>query len=92
MKLHYFSEEIQPVVDEHLITQLKALGLYDKFLAKQPSDDPDNNITLFYTISSIRQVNLIETNDFEDILNDLPNRTEPLNLVHEKQKDKIYAR
>ena len=34
-----FSEEIQPVVDEHLITQLKALGLYDQFLAKQPSDD-----------------------------------------------------
>ena len=32
-----FSEEIHPVVDEHLINQLKALGLFDHFLAKQPS-------------------------------------------------------
>ena len=72
-----------------MITQLKAFGLYDQFLAKQPSDDPDNNITLFYTILSIRQVELIETNDLEDILNDLPSRTEPLNLVHKKQNDEI---
>ena len=42
-----FSEEIQPAVDEHLITQLKALGLYDQFLAKQPNVDPDNSITGF---------------------------------------------
>ena len=43
------SEEIQPVVDEHLINQLKALGLYDQFLAKQPSDDPDIHITGFFS-------------------------------------------
>ena len=73
------------VVDEHLINQLKALGLYDKFLAKQSSDDPGINSTGFYTFSSIPQVNLIETNDFENLLSDLPNRTESLDLVHEQQ-------
>ena len=84
-----FSGEIHLVVDEHLINQLKALGLYDKFLAKQPSDDPDINIAGFYTFSSISEVNLIETNDLEDILKTLPNRTEPLDLVHVQQIDKI---
>ena len=44
-----FSGEIQPVVDEHLINQLKALGLYDQFLAKQPSDDPDIHQTGFFS-------------------------------------------
>ena len=68
---------------------MKAHGLYDQFLAKQLSDDPDNNITGFYTFSSIPLVNLIETNDFEDILNDLPNRTQPLDLVQEQQNDEI---
>ena len=84
-----FFEEIHPVVDEHLINQLKALGLYDRFLAKQPSDDPNIHLTRFYTFSSIPQVNLIETNDFEDILNDLPNRTQPLDLVQEQQNDEV---
>ena len=82
-------EEIQPVADEHLITQLKALGLYDQFLAKQPNDNPDINITGFYTFSAIPQVNLLEKIDFEDILNNLPNRTEPLDLVHEQKNDGV---
>ena len=82
-----FSEEIHPVVDEHLINQLKALGLYDQVLAKQPTDDPDVRLTGFYTFSSILQVNLIETNDFEDILNVLLNRTQPLDLIQEQQND-----
>ena len=84
-----FSEKIHPVVDEHLLNQLKALGLYDQFLAKQPSDDPDIHLTGFYTFSPIPQVNLIETNDFEDILNDLPNRTRPLDLVQKQQNDEV---
>ena len=83
-----FSEEVHPVVD-HLINQLKVLGLYNQFLAKQPSDDPDINIRGFYTFSSIAQVSLIETNAFEDILNDLPNRTERLDLVHEQQIEEV---
>ena len=31
---------------------------------------------------------MIETNEFEDVLNDLPNRTKPLDLFHEQQYDK----
>ena len=58
-------------------------------MAKQPSDDPDFHLTGFYTFSSSPQVNLIETNDFEDILNDLANRTQPLDLVQEQQNDEI---
>ena len=84
-----FSEELQPAVDEQFFTQLKAHGLCEQFLAKQPSDDPDIHITAFFSLSSIPQVNLIETNDFEDILNDLPNRTQPLDLVQGQQNDEV---
>ena len=83
------SEELQPAVDEQFITQLKAHGLYDQFIAKQHGDDPDIHITGFFSLSSIPQVNLIETNDFEDILNDLPNRTQPLDLLQKQQNDEI---
>ena len=75
------SEELKSAVDEHFITQLKAHGLYHQFIAKQPSDDPDIHINGTFFLSSIPQVNLIETNDFEDILIDLPNRTQPLDLI-----------
>ena len=84
-----FSEELQPAADEQFITQLKAHGLYDQFMAKQPSDDPDIHITGFFSVSPIPQVILTETNDFEDILNDLPNRTQPLDLVQEQQNDEV---
>ena len=68
-----FSEELQLAVDEQFITQLTAHGLYDQFMTKQPSDDPDIHITGFFSLSSIPQANLIENNDFENILSDLPN-------------------
>ena len=84
-----FSEELQPAVDEQFITQLKAHGLYDQFLAKQPSDDLDIHIAGFFSLSSFPQVNLTETNDFEDILNDLPNRTHPLHLIQVHQNDEV---
>ena len=32
---------------------------------------------------------MIETNVFEDILNDLPNRIQPLDLVQEQQNDEV---
>ena len=80
-----FAEELQPVVDEQFITQLKERGLYDQFIAKQPIDDPDFHITGFFSLSSIPQVNLIETNDFAEILNDISNRTQPLDLVQQQQ-------
>ena len=81
------SEELQRV--EQFITQLKPHGLYDQLLAKQPSNHPAIIITGFHTFSLFPQINLIETNDFEDNLNDLPNRTQPLDLVQEQQKDEI---
>ena len=88
-----FSEELQLAIDEQFITQLKThfylYDLYDQFIAKQPSDNPDIHITGFFSFSSIPQVNLIKTNDFEDILNDLPNRTQPLDLVQEQQNDEV---
>ena len=80
-----FSGDIQLVVDGHFINQLKAHGLYDQILAKQPTDNPDIHIMGLFSLSSILQVNLIETNDFDDILNDLQNRTQPLDLVREQQ-------
>ena len=84
-----FSEELQPAVEEQFITQLKAHGLYDQFIAKQPSDDPDIHITGFFSFSAIPQIKLIEINDFENILNDLPNRTQPLDLVQEQQNEEV---
>ena len=84
-----FCEELQPAVDEQFITQLKAHGLYDQFMAKQHGNDADIHITGFFSLSSIPQVNLIGTNNFEDILNDLPNPTQPLDLVQEQQNDEV---
>ena len=84
-----FSQELQPTVNEQLITQLKAHGLYDQFMAKQHGDNPDIQIRGLFSLSSFPQRNLIETNDFEDILNDLFNRTQPLDLVQEQQNDEV---
>ena len=71
------------------ITQLKEHGLYDQLIAKQPNDDSDIPITGFFSFSSIPQVNHIETNDFEDNLNDIPNGTQPLDLVQEQRNDEV---
>ena len=84
-----FSEVLQRAVDEQFITQLKAHGLYDQYIAKQSSDDSDIDVTGFFSLSSIQQLNLIETIDFEDILNDLAKRTQPLDLVQEQNNDEI---
>ena len=53
-----FLEELNPVVDEQFINQLKAHD--DQFLAKHPGDDPDNNITGFLSLRSSPQSNLIK--------------------------------
>ena len=89
VKLRLVSEELQPTIDEQFITQLKGHGLYDQFIVKQPTDDSDIHVTGFFSPSSIRQVYLIETNDFEDILNDLPNPTQTLDLAQEQQNDEV---
>ena len=84
-----FFQNEQPCEDEHFITQLKKPGLCDHFLAKQPGDDSYLDITGFLSLTPIPQVNLIGTNDFEDILTDLPNRTRTLDLFHEKHDDEV---
>ena len=83
------SEDIQHVFDEQFINQLKSHGLYDRFPLKQPSNVTDVHITVLFSLSSIPQVVLIQTNDCEDILNKLRNSTQPLHLVHEQQNDEI---
>ena len=73
-----FSADLPNVVDEHFIKQLKAHGLYDQFLAKTHTDEADNPITGFFSLTEVSQVNLIRNNDFRDVLNDLPNRSQSL--------------
>ena len=84
-----FSEELQTAVDQHFITQLKTHDLYDQFIAKQPSDNSDLPIAGFFSFSSIQLVKLIETNDFEDILNHLTNRTQTFDLIQEQKKKEV---
>ena len=91
IELSPFSKEVLPIVDGNLIKQLKAVGLHDQFLAKQPSDDPDINLTRFYTCPSNPQENLIETDVFEVTSNNLSNRTEHLELVQDQQIDEIVG-
>ena len=59
-----FFEKLQLAVDEHFIAQLKAHGLYDQFLAKQPSDDSDIQIKSYCYLSSIQQLVLIGSTIF----------------------------
>ena len=76
-----FFEDIKPLVDEQVISQLETHGRYDQFLAKRHSDDPEIQKTGFLSLSSKLQVSLIQTDDLEDIFNDLLNHTQPLDLV-----------
>ena len=43
-----FSEEIQLTVDEQFVTQLKAHGPYDQFIAEQSGDGSDNYLRGFF--------------------------------------------
>ena len=83
-----FSQEFQPVVDNYFITQLKTHGVHDPFSAKHPSDETDIHIAGFFFLSSIPQVNLMETNSFGDFLKGLPTRAQLLDLVQEQQTEK----
>ena len=51
---------------------------------RQPSDDP-----VSFSLSTILQVNLIQTNDFDDILDNLPNRAQSFDLDQVKQIDEV---
>ena len=49
------SEELKPAVDEQFITQLKAHGLNDQFLAKAPSDKSGIHITGIFFVHRFRR-------------------------------------
>ena len=71
---------------------MNARVLFDDFLAKTPIDGPDIPDTGFFLVTLVRQVNLIETKDFEDVLSPLPGRSRPLNLKQEQQNDEVFLR
>ena len=84
-----FSDDLPNVPDEHFINQLKAHGLYDQFLAKTPESEPDIQITGRISLTPVSEVNLVQTNDFEDVLNGLPNCSQPFDLKQEQQRDEV---
>ena len=83
-----FPDEL-PALDENFLNQLKVHGLFDQFLAQQPAEDHVVTVNGLFSFISAPQINLIESNDFEDVLNDLPNRIHPLNLKEEQSKDEV---
>ena len=78
-----------PALDENFISQLNVHGLFDQFLAQQPAEDHAVTVNGIFSFTSAPQINLIESNAFEYILNDLPNRIHPLNLREEQSKDEV---
>ena len=79
-------EDMQAVVDKQVINQLKAHDVYDQASSKQPVDEPDFTITNLPP-SSIWQANLVELNDFKDVLSNLVNLTQPLDLAQKQQNE-----
>ena len=51
----------------------------------------DQNVTVtgLGSFAPVPQMNLIESNDFDENLNELPNRLQPPNLTKEQHKDEI---
>ena len=54
----------------HSLPSLK-VSLFDRFRDKAPPNEPDIPLTGPISLTQVLQVNLTETNDFEDFLNDL---------------------
>ena len=79
-----------PALDQNFLSQLKLHGLYDQFLAKQLSDVHYVTVHGLFSLKHVPQMSLIASNDFEDVLNDLPNRLHPLNLK-EECKDEVIT-
>ena len=55
------------------------------------TDDPAIHITGLFSLSAIAQVNLIHTDNSEEILNGLANRTKSFDLVQKQQNDEIIG-
>ena len=86
-----FPDNTTELVDAQFLEQLRKHGLYDHFLANQPKDDPADSITGLFSLTQVPQVNLLENNDFEDVINDLPDRSQSLDLAQEQRKDEVIS-
>ena len=86
-----FPETINDKADERLISQLKEFGLYEQFLQKttEAQTEPSLEITGFYSFCQVNQINLVSSGEFSDILDDLPNRSEPIDLALVQNQDEI---
>ena len=78
-----FSDDLLDVVDKNFMNQLTARGLYDHLLTKKPTNEPNNPNMGFFSFTQVSGINLIETNDFEGVFNDLLNRSQTFDLKQE---------
>ena len=86
--LQPFPEALNGPEDEIFLNQLRECGLYEQFLQKNSEQlNSDLHINGLWSLNNTDQLNLIESEEFRDILDDLPNRTAPLNLVREQCED-----
>ena len=70
---------------------MKEFGLYEQFLQKitEAQTIPSLDITGFYSFCQLNQINLVSSGEFSDILDDLPNRSEPIDLASVQNQDEI---
>ena len=74
--------------DETFLNQLRVCGLYEQFLQKNSEQmNSDLHINGLWSLITADHMNSIESEEFRDILDDLPNRTAPLNLEREQCND-----
>ena len=87
----HFPESVDHQADDRLISQLKEFGLYEQFLQKttEAQTIPSLDITGFYSFCQLNQINLVSSGEFSDILDDLPNRSEPIDLALVQNQDEI---
>ena len=92
----HFPDSVDHQADDRLISQLKEFGLYEQFLQKTteaqniPSLDITGfYITGFYSFCQLNQINLVSLGEFSDILDDLPNRSEPIDLALVQNQDEV---
>ena len=86
-----FPDNTTEPVDAQFLEKLRKHVLYDHFLTNQPKEDPADSITGLFSLTQVPQVNLIENNDIEDIINDLPDRSQSLDLAQEQRKDEVIS-
>ena len=87
----HFPESVDDQAFDRLISQLKEFGLYEQFLQKttEAQTIPSLDITGFYSFCQLNQINLVSSGEFSDILDNLPNRSEPIDLALVQNQDEI---